>query len=124
MLKLPIREKVLKLIQLLEKALDDLGLVAKPLLCFSELGFEVIETSTAEVLHLHVLEPAPNPLVRIQIRGVAWQSLQMEAPGRPLGKKLLDCLSPVGRKPIPDDRQLPRNLSQNVSKKLRLLPLR
>ena len=98
--------------------------MAKPLLCSPEFGFEVINAPTAEVLHLDVLEPVPKPLVRIQIRGVAWQSLQMEAPGRPLGKKLLDRLSPVGRKSIPDDCQLPRNLSQDVAKKLRLLPLR
>ena len=35
--------------------------MAKPLLRFSELGFEVIDAPTAEVLHLHVLEPVPAP---------------------------------------------------------------
>ena len=103
--------------------------MAKPLLRFSELGFEVIDAPTAEVLHLHVLEPVPNPFVRVQIRGVAWQLFQMEAPGSSLRKKLLDCLSPMGRKLIPNDRQLPRNLSQDVALAERveengLLPLR
>ena len=67
--------KYLNQLNFLEEALDDLGFVAQPLLCFSELGFEVVEALTTEVLHFHVLEVIPDALTRVQIRGVAWQSL-------------------------------------------------
>ncbi|MCS4198405.1 hypothetical protein GGP46_003276 [Salinibacter ruber] len=86
-----------------KEAIDDLGLVAEPLLCFSELGFEVVEALATEVLHLHVLEVIPDALIRVQIRGVAWQSLQVKTPGGSLPEKLLYRLSSVGWKPVPDD---------------------
>ena len=68
----------------------------QPLFGPAEFGFEPVEASAAEVLHLYVLEPVPNAFVRVQIRSVARQLLQMEALGSPLGEKRSDLRSPMG----------------------------
>jgi len=67
------------------------------------LPFEVVEALATEVLHLHVLEVIPDALIRVQIRGVAWQLLQVKTPRGSLPEKLLYRLSSVGWKSIPDD---------------------
>ena len=105
-----------------EEASDDLGFVTEPLFGSAKFGFELVETPTAEVLHLYVFEPVPDPLIRI--RGIAWQLLQVEPTGGSPGKKAADLRAPMGWEPVPDHRQPSRYLPKNVAKKLRLLPSR
>jgi len=86
--------------------------VAEPLLGPPEFGFEVIEALAAKVLHLYVLEVIPDALIRVQIRGVAWQLLQVETPGGSLPEKLTDRFSPVGWKPASGSLAFPKPLAE------------
>lgn len=51
------------------------------LLGLAKFSFEHCQASAAKVLHLHVFQMLPNPLVRVQVRSVAWKLLQVKAPG-------------------------------------------
>ncbi len=98
--------------------------MSEPLFGPTKLGFGLVETPAAEVLHLYIFEPVPDPLVWVEVRSITWQLLQVEPLGRPAGEKRPDVGSPVCGKPIPNHRQFSFHLPQDVTKKLRLLPSR
>ena len=58
------------------------------------------------------LEIVPDALIRIEIRRVAGQLLQMQALGARLAQEVLDGLAVMDRRAIPDDQELPRDLAQ------------
>jgi hypothetical protein len=66
---------------------------------------------TTQVLEFAPLEQIPDPLLRIEIRSLARQALQVQAFGRASLEKLLADLRTVDGRPIPDHQQLARNLA-------------
>jgi hypothetical protein len=50
---------------------------------------------TDDILQLHSLQVVPDPLIRVQLRSVGWQLLQVDSlPGR-AGQKSFDLLAAV-----------------------------
>ena len=101
-----------------DAAAEDLALVAEPLDGQAQFEPQVVQIGAAEVAQFNVLEIVPDALVRIQVRGVARQLLQLEARRGPLRQEVLDGSGAMDRRPIPDDEQLARNLAQQVPQEL------
>jgi len=94
-----------------DAAAEDLALVAEPLDGQAQFQAQVVQIGAAEVAQFDVLEIVPNALVGIQVRGVARQLLQLEPRRTALRQEVLDGLSAVDRRPIPDHEQPARKLA-------------
>ena len=101
-----------------DAATEDLALVAEPLDGQAQFKPQLVQIGAAEVAQLDVLEIVPDALVGIQVRGVARQLRQLEARRRALRQEVLDGLSAMDRRPIPDHEHLARNLAQQMAQKL------
>src|SRR4051794_30410563 len=101
-----------------DAATEDLVLVAEPLDGPARFKPQLVQIGAAEVAQLDVLEIVPDALVRIQVRGVARQLLQLEARRGPLCQEVLDRPGAMDRRPIPDHEQFARNLAQETLQKL------
>jgi hypothetical protein len=99
-------------------AAENLALVAESLDGQAQFEPQLVQIGAAKVAQLNVLEIVPDALIRIQVRGVARQLLQVEPRRRPLREEVLDGLSAMDRRPIPDHEQLARNLAQQVPQEL------
>lgn len=84
--------------------------------CPSELVAEFAERVTADIGQFPVLQMLPEPLVGIELRRVGGQGLQAQALRRPLGQEVLDDLSAVDGRAVPDHQQLTRQVAQQVPK--------
>ncbi len=73
---------------------------------------EMRETLTTEVFEFATFEQVPHSLLRVQIRGIAWQALQMEPFGRSLREKLFDHLGAMDWGTIPNDEEFAFDLAQ------------
>ena len=68
--------------------MNDLTLVSQALSGSNEFGSEVVKSMTTDVAQFDALEILPDPLIRIEIRSIAGQLLQMQAFGRPRFEKV------------------------------------
>lgn len=78
---------------------------------------QLLQIAAANVGQLHSLQIVPDAFIGIEIRCVARQLLQVESPGRSSLEEVLDCLSSVNRRTIPDEQELARDLAQEDTKK-------
>lgn len=101
-----------------DAAAENMALVAEPLDGQAQFDPQLIQIGTAEVAQFDVLEVVPDALVRVEIRGVARQLLQLEARRRALRQEVLDGLRAMDRRSIPDHKQLARNLAQEMLQEL------
>src|SRR5215212_2946141 len=101
-----------------DAAAEDLALVAEPLDGQAQFEPQLVQIGAAEVAQFDVLEIVPDALVRIQVRGVAGQLLQLEARRGSLRQEVLDGPGAMDRRPIPDHEQLARNLAEEMLQKL------
>ena len=93
---------------------DDGELVANTSDRQSQFVAEFGERVTADIAQLTPLEVLPQPFVRIQLRRVGGQGLQMQALGGSLGEEVLDDLGAVDGRAVPDDEQLAGDMAQQV----------
>ncbi len=63
---------------------------------------QVIEVRAADIAQLDTLEVIPDALVRIQVGSIARELFQMQALGGPSLEKVLDLMSSMGRRAIPN----------------------
>jgi hypothetical protein len=98
-----------------DAALNDLWFAAHAPGGQPHLALELIQAGTAPVAQFHPLQMGPDPLVRVQVRRVAGQSLQPDAVGAAVRQKLLDRLAPMNGRAIPQDQELARNMPQQVA---------
>src|SRR3954453_11400731 len=94
-----------------DAAAENVALVAEPLDGQAQFKPQLVQIGAAEVAQFDVLEIVPDALVRIQVRGVARQLLQLEARRGLLCQEVLDRPGAMDRRPIPDHEQLARNLA-------------
>ena len=82
----------------------------------TQLLVEIVQIGAAHVPQLDVLETGPDALVRAEIGRVARQLLQAQLLGSTLGQEVLDGLTAMDRRPIPEHQQLagyvPRQVAQ------------
>jgi hypothetical protein len=79
----------------------------------------------AQVLHLNVFQIMPNAFIRVQIRRIARQALQMDGLGRALTQKILNRLTVMGWQTIPEDEQFAVNKpQQSFKKRTMVLPVK
>ena len=99
-----------------------IGLAQQPPNRRPELPAQLFQVSANHVPQFHPFQVAPHPLVRVQLRGVAGQLLQPDAPGRALTQPLLH--RPAAHRPaamdgcpVPNHQQLARYLFQQLFQK-------
>ena len=80
-----------------------------------QLDAQLVQIRAAEVAEFDVLEIVPDALIRVEIRCVAGQLLQVETRGGPLGEEVFDRLGPMDRRAVPDHQERPREVAQQVS---------
>jgi hypothetical protein len=97
-----------------DQSADDMRLVAKSSGCQAEVLLKVVEIGATDIPQLHVFEVRPDPLVRVQIGGVARQLLEAQPLGCTLSQKRLDGLRAVDRRTVPDHQQLASDVSQQM----------
>lgn len=93
-------------IDLTGEPLDDVGFVPQPSDRFAQFISEFVQTVTAHIFQLDVLEIVPGNFVRLQLRHVAWQLRQIQTRCTPFTKKGSDLPTAMIRQSIPDDQQL------------------
>ena len=81
-------------------------LVPQPLCGLAQFGAKLRQITTADVLEFDSLEVVPDTLIRVQIGCIAGQAFQMDALGSTTGQKVLDDLTAMDGRAIPDDQQL------------------
>jgi hypothetical protein len=73
-----------------------------------------------EATHIAELDPLqllPEPFAGVQLRGIGWQALQMQALRRTPRQELLDGLAAMDRRTIPDEHHPAWDLAQQVLEK-------
>jgi hypothetical protein len=73
---------------------------------------QVVQISTTDIAQLHPFEVIPNALVRVKIRSRAGKLFQMQAFSRSSLEKVLDLLTTMNRRAIPDEQDRPLDLAQ------------
>jgi hypothetical protein len=58
---------------------------------------EMTQVETAQIPQFDAFELLPDALVRIELRSIGWQTLQVDALGCHMGQKLLDGVAAVER---------------------------
>ena len=105
----------LKIVAALPHAgLDDVAFMPKAGCGEAEVTSEVWQVLTADVAQLDVLEVVPDALVRVKVRGVAGELLELDAPGAALGQEVFDWLAAMDRGAVPDDQELAGDVAEQV----------
>jgi hypothetical protein len=78
---------------------------------------EMAQVETAHIPHLDACELVPEALVRIELRGIRRQTLQVEALRRPIREELLNGVAAVNGRTIPDEPHPTRHRAQQVLQK-------
>jgi hypothetical protein len=94
----------------LEKPFKHTRLSTDPFDSGPQFMLEMWQIATADITEFDSLQVAPEPLVRIQFRGIGGEVLQLHPLRRPMGQKILDQMTAVNRCPIPEDQQAPGHL--------------
>ena len=89
--------------------------MAQALFCSNQSLAQGRETLTAQIFQLPSLEQVPDAFLRIQLGGIAGQSLQMESFGCSSCEKGLDLFGPMDRGSIPNDQELAADLAQEYT---------
>jgi hypothetical protein len=71
------------------------------------------DIEAAYIAELNPFELLPEPLARVELRGIGRQALQMEVV-RAVREKLLDGVAAVNGRAIPDDHHPARHLAQQM----------
>lgn len=75
------------------------------------------QIKTAEVAELDPFELLPDAFVRIQLWGIGWQTLQMDAGRCSIREEFLDGMAAVDRRSIPENHHLARDFPQQMFQK-------
>ena len=75
------------------------------------------QIETAHITQLDPLQLGPEPLARVQLRGIGREPFQVDSRGCSGGQELLDGLTAMDRGPIPDQHRAARHLAQQMFEK-------
>ena len=78
---------------------------------------QFFQVQTGQVAHFNVFEVLPESFVRIEIRGVGWQTFQKDFVRFVLGQELSYIGTAMDRRPIPDHQQPAGRRAQEVLQK-------
>ncbi len=95
-------------------AADDRELVTDTSDGEPQLVAQLGERVTADIPQLHVLEVLPKVFIRVQLRRVGRQRLQVQATGRPARQEVLHDLGAVDGRAVPDHQQPPGHMTEQV----------
>ena len=102
----------------LETALDDARLPPHTFDGITEFAAQVWDIDATDVAQFDPFELLPEPLARVQLRGIRWEPLQMQPPCGAMRQELLDGVAAVDGGAVPDDDHGAGHLAQQVLEKL------
>lgn len=76
---------------------------------------QLVQIGTTAVPQLLAFEQIPDPFLRVEVRCIARQALQMHPLGRAARQEVLDRLPAVNWCPVPDHQELARHFAQEES---------
>ena len=91
--------------------------MAQTLAGSDELQAQLVKVVAADIAQLDALQMVPHAFVGIEVRRIAWQLLQGESSRRASSEKVLDGLSAMDRRAIPDEEDLARDLAEEDAQK-------
>src|SRR5690348_2473404 len=95
-----------------DAGLNDVALVAEPFFGPAQDESQLRQVMAAGIGEFHALEVVPDAFVRMQLRGVPRQLLQVQALGSALAQDVLDRLAALDRRAVPDDQELAADRAQ------------
>jgi hypothetical protein len=84
----------------------------EPFLGPQQFRLKLLEIVSAKVLEFTPLEQIPHAFLRVEFGRIARQAFQVNASGSSLCQEILDGLRAMDTRPVPDDQQLARDLTQ------------
>ena len=72
------------------------------------------ERPAAYIAELNPLQVRPEPLARIQFRGIGGEALHLKPVRRPIRQELLDDVTAMNWGPVPDEHQAAGHLPQQM----------
>jgi hypothetical protein len=75
------------------------------------------DVEATDIAELDPFQLLPEPFARVQLRGIGWEALQMQALCRAPRQELLDHLAAMDRRTIPDNDHAAWHLAQEVLQK-------
>lgn len=86
--------------------------------CFFQFPFQLAQILAAGIFQAHAFQILPHALIRIQVRRIRRESLQLNPLICSLRQKGFDILAPVDRGSIPYDQQFAGDMLEQMLKKL------
>lgn len=80
--------------------------------------FQLAQILTADILQAYAFQILPHALIRVQVRRIRREPLQLNPPICSLRQKGFDILAPVDRGSIPYDQQFAGDMLEQMLKKL------
>lgn len=110
--------KFLKFVtRIADESLDQLRITLHAALRVLDQHFQVRQMITGDIGQVSKFEIAPNPFGRVEVRGIAWQLLQVDALGSSSCQVSLDDPGTMGWNTVPDDQEQTWNHAQQLAKK-------
>ena len=100
-----------------DTATNHLPLLAEPRRGKPQLATQGRDVRAAPISQLDVLEVLPDAFVRVQVGCIPWQLLDLQALGAAVGHEVLDDVTAVDGRAIPDHQQQTRDVAQEVTEK-------
>src|SRR5574341_1884651 len=97
-----------------ETGMDEMRFVPETGDGLAKFEAKMSKVKTATVTQFNMLEIAPDPFIRVEVRGIAGQALQMDALGSTLSEEIADVGAAMSRQAIPDDQQLAGEMPQQM----------
>src|SRR5581483_2903853 len=100
-----------------EERLNQVGLSSRSPDRQGQLVTEMVKIKTAQVAEFDMFEVLPDPFIRIEVRGIGREALQMNLPRPAIGQELFHFFRPMDRGAIPDDQQFAPEIRMQVLQK-------
>ncbi len=102
-------------------ASDNVRLAPQALDREAQLAAQFREVVTDQVTEFDPLEVVPDAFIRVELRRVGGEPLQLKPSGRSLREQVLDWARAVDRRPVPQDEELAREVAEQMLKKTRAI---
>ena len=101
----------------MEAPLENTRFSSHPFHRIAEFAAQVRDIEATHVAQLDPCELLPEPLARVEVRGIGRQTLHVQPVGRLMRQELLEAMATVDGSAIPDDDHLAGDLAQQVLEK-------
>src|SRR5512139_2069725 len=103
--------------RIVDESLDQLRSTLHAALRVLDQHVQVRQMIAGDIGQISKLQIAPNPFGRVEVRGIAWQLLQVDALGSSICQVGFDDPGAMRRNTVPDDQEQTCEHAQQLAKK-------